>query len=462
MKKLAPNLLHYLTLVIFTVFLSACSSDNDVINNDTEDDTEIMDGDDNDDTQNNNTNPSQPNILLIIADDMGLDATPGYTIGNIKPSMPNLESLTTNGIKFTNVWSSPLCTPTRAGIITGKYGFRTGVTEVGTALPVNEQSLQGYLDAGNSGYSHAVIGKWHLANRGDITHPNTIGIDTFSGFQGGGVPSYFNWSLIENMQSANSTTYTTTKFTDLAIDWIGQQDQPWFLWLAYNAPHTPFHLPPNDLHKQGALPTDQASIDANPLPYYLAMLEAMDTEMGRLLSTMDTEVRNNTIIIFVGDNGTPNQVVQTYRSRRAKNSLYQGGINVPMVISGRNVTRRGVEEHALLNTIDLFATIAGITGADIESINDSNNFESMFSNSGVQVRDYAYSEIGSDTGGEDFTIRDASYKLIRFTNGDEALYNLNTDPLEATNLLNASQLPLSAEASTAKANLEAELIKIKQ
>lgn len=392
---------------------------------------------------------------------MGLDATPGYSIGDIKPSMPNLESLMANGIKFTNLWSSPLCTPTRAGMLTGKYGFRTRVTNVTQTLPTSEQSLHSYLDAVNSGYNHAVIGKWHLSGN-DISHPNVIGVDEYAGMLGGTVQSYFNWDLIENMQSSNSTEYTTTKLTDLAIDWIGNQNQPWFLWLAYNAPHTPFHLPPNELHNQGALSSDQASIDANPLPYYLAMLEAMDTEMGRLFNSMSQEERDNTVIIFIGDNGTPGQVIQAYRTRRAKGSLYQGGINVPMVISGKNVERKAAEETALLNTTDLFATVAGIAGADVTSVNDSKNFTSMFNSSGVSVRDYVYSEIGDDVNTIDYTIREASYKLIRFSNGDEALYNLEQDPLESTNLLNANQLPLSSEALSAKERMEAELINLKQ
>jgi arylsulfatase A-like enzyme len=435
--------LYYLQLLCLFIVVLGCDTD-----------TVIVDDDDVNQT-------SKPNILLIIADDMGLDATPGYSIAGTKPSMPTLDGLMANGVKFTNVWSSPLCSPTRAGIITGKYGFRTGVTNVGQTLPTSEQSIHGYLDAINSGYSHAVIGKWHLSNR-DVNHPNSIGVNEYAGVLGGGVPSYFSWDLVANRQTTNSTTYTTTKFTDLAIDWIENQDTPWFLWLAYNAPHTPFHLPPNALHSQGPLASDEASIAANPLPYYLAMIEAMDTEIGRLLDAMPQEERDNTVIIFVGDNGTPNQVVQTYRSRRAKNSLYQGGINVPMVVSGKNVTRMGAEEDALLGTTDLFATVAGIAGANITEIHDSKNFAPMFTNANVSVRDFVYSEIGDDANSTDFAIRDATYKYISFSNGNEAFYNVLDDPLETTNLLNANQLPLSNAATTAKQNIEAALINIKQ
>lgn len=437
------KLLYFKLLFLFLVF-SACSNAEDVafIIQDKEESI-----------------AKQPNILLIIADDMGLDATPNYNIDGIKPNMPILQSLMSNGIKFNNLWSYPLCTPTRASILTGKYGFRTEVTNVGQNLSSNEQSIQNYLDGMNSGYSHAVIGKWHLS--GDISHPNAIGIDEYTGVLGGGVQSYWNWNLVENMQSSKSTEYTTTKFTDLAINWIGSQNQPWFLWLAYNAPHTPFHLPPSELYSQVGLASDQSSIDANPLPYYLAMLEAMDTEMGRLINSMSQEERDNTFIVFIGDNGTPNQVVQTYPNRRAKNSLYQGGVNVPMVISGKNVERKGVEEEALLSTTDLFATIAGIAGSNISEINDSKNFKYMFNAPGITVRDYVYSEIGDDINNLDHTIRNDKYKLMKFSSGNEALYHLAEDPLESINLLDANRLPLSEEAQMAKEALESEIINIK-
>ncbi len=437
------KLSYFKLLFLFLVF-SACSNAEDVA-------FIIQDKEEN--------IAKQPNILLIIADDMGLDATPNYNIDGIKPNMPILQSLMSNGIKFNNLWSYPLCTPTRASILTGKYGFRTEVTNVGQNLSSNEQSIQNYLDGMNSGYSHAVIGKWHLS--GDISHPNAIGIDEYTGVLGGGVQSYWNWNLVENIQSSKSTEYTTTKFTDLAINWIGSQNQPWFLWLAYNAPHTPFHLPPSELYSQVGLASDQSSIDANPLPYYLAMLEAMDTEMGRLINSMSQEERDNTFIVFIGDNGTPNQVVQTYPNRRAKNSLYQGGVNVPMVISGKNVERKGVEEEALLSTTDLFATIAGIAGSTISEINDSKNFKYMFNAPGITVRDYVYSEIGDDINNLDHTIRNDKYKLMKFSSGNEALYHLAEDPLESINLLDANRLPLSEEAQMAKEALESEIINIK-
>ncbi|MDO7173557.1 sulfatase-like hydrolase/transferase [Mariniflexile sp. AS56] len=391
-----------------------------------------------------------PNILFVIADDMGLDACPGYDIGAVKPNMPNLESMINSGIRFTNLWSNPTCAPTRATILTGKYGFRTGILTPGDVLSTSEISLQSYLDNNtNSTYNHAVIGKWHLSN--STTHPTDMGVNYYAGFSGGVIPNYYNWTLIEDGKTSTSTEYTTTKFTDLAINWVDKQAQPWFLWLAYNAPHVPFHLPPNNLHSQGQLPTDDASINANPLPYYMAALEALDSEMGRLIASMPQEERDNTIIIFIGDNGSPNQVAQTYRSSRAKGSIYQGGVNVPMVISGKNVTRINDTENALINTSDLFATIAHIAGVETTKINDSKSFKGLLTNTNNENRTVVYAE------NNDQTVRNSTHKYIYFNDGSEALYKLETDALETTNLLNTNQLPLSDSDSAAKSSLINEL-----
>lgn len=402
---------------------------------------------------------SKPNILLIIADDMGLDAAPGYSIGTTKPNMSTIQSLINNGIQFNNFWVNPTCTPTRSSIITGKYGFRTNVTQVGDVLSLSEISLQKYI-SDNTNYSNAVIGKWHLST--NANHPTEIGVDYYAGLLNGGVQSYTNWNFTENGQTNNSTEYTTTKFTDLSIDWVNSQTSPWFLWLAYNAPHTPFHLPDDNLHAQGILPTDQASIAANPLPYYMAMLEAMDTEIGRLLDSMSQEVRDNTIIIFIGDNGSPNEVAQVFNSNRVKGSVYKGGINVPMYISGKGVSRANVQEDALINSTDLFATIANIAGINIEEINDSKNFKSLLSGNNSNPREYIYSEMGRSTGGSDYTIRNRTHKYIKFDDSSEAFYNLSANPMENPNLLSTNQLPLSSTDQIIKNELTAKLAEIRQ
>ncbi|SNR16303.1 sulfatase-like hydrolase/transferase [Tenacibaculum jejuense] len=418
-----------LVLLVLLVLITSCSKDNV--------DTESP--------IDSNPVTTKPNILLIIADDMGLDATPGYSVGSIKPNMPNLQSMINNGVRFENLWSYPTCTPTRSSILTGKYGFRTRVMQVDDELSNSETSIQKYLKDNGAGYQNAVIGKWHLSR--DANHPNELGVDYYAGLLNGAVTSYWNWTFTENGVQSNSTEYTTTKFTDLAIDWVKDQDNPWFLWLAYNAPHTPFHLPPTELHSQGNLPTDEASIDANPQPYYMAMIEAMDSEIGRLLNSMSEEERNNTVVIFIGDNGTPNQVAQEYRSRRVKGTVYQGGVNVPMIVYGKDVNRFNETEPALVNTTDLFATIANIAGVNVSTINDSRSFWDIVSNnSDTKVRDYGYTEIGRDSGSEDITVRNDNYKYILFSDGTEAFYNVSSDFFETNNLLNNSSLSTTEQA----------------
>lgn len=412
----------YYLFIILAIF--SCKSDEDVICCSTENNEEIT---------------SNPNVLLIIADDMGLDATPGYNIGSLKPNMPNLENLINNGIKFNNVWSNPTCSPTRATILTGKYGYKTNVLEAGENLSTTETSLQTYINS-NTGneYSSAVIGKWHLGPANQPSHPNYMGIEYFSGMTQSSVDSYYNWTHTLNGQVTNSNEYSTTKLTDDAIGWINNQDQSWFLWLAYNAPHSPYHLPPANLHYQGNLAEDQASIDANRLPYYLAAIEAVDTEMGRLFNSMNDEILENTIVIFVGDNGTPGPVAQQYHSQRSKGSLYKGGINVPMVISGKGVERMNDIEDALISTVDLFATISELCGINTQQIHDSNSFFNLLTVTGSS-RSHLYSEKGNNY----FTVRNSTHKYISFQDGSEALFNLETNPFEMPNLLNANQLPLS-------------------
>lgn len=411
-------------------------------------------------TITNIATPSKPNILLIIADDFGLDACPGYPIGNSKPNMPNLEKLMTNGIKFNNVWSNPTCSPTRAGILTGKYGFRTGVIKVDDPLSTSEISIQKYLDQHtNNEYNHAVIGKWHLSR--SATHPNDLGINYFAGISRGGVPSYTNWVLNTNGNLISSSEYTTSKLTNLAIDWIATQNKPWFLWLAYNAPHTPFHLPPNNLHTQANLPLDQTSIDTNPLPYYFAAVEAMDTELGRLMSTWTKEQKDNTIIIFIGDNGTPTRVSQEYSFRTTKGTIYQGGINVPMIVSGKGVSRINDTENALINTTDLFATIADIANTGTTEINDSKSFKPLLSDTNATKRNYIYSEKGNNDGTSDITVRNATHKYILFGDGYEALYNLEENPFENPNLLDTSPSPLSDTDQNIKNDLVSSLNSLK-
>ena len=406
---------------------------------------------------------SKKNILFIIADDMGVDACPGYSAGSVKPNMPNLSKLMNEGVTFDNVWSYPICSPTRATILSGKYGYRTGVLNVEDAgtIPADEKSLQSYIDeqTGNA-YSHSIIGKWHLSGR-DANRPTEMGVGYYAGLLTGAVQDYNSWSLTENGQTSTYEGYVTTKFTDLAIDWINDQDKPWFCWLAYTAPHSPFHLPPDSMHSQGSLPSDTASVNANPVPYYMAMMESLDFEIGRLMDNIPANELENTVIIFLGDNGTPGQVIQApYDRTTSKGSLYQGGIHVPMVISGAGVSRMNEHEDQLVSSVDLFSTIAQFAGSSASSYSDSKSIASLTSNNAETARKYVYAEVLYDTPNRSgHTIRNDQYKLIRFDSGNERFYDLKNDAFESDNLLRGS---LSAQEQTAYDELVAEANEIRK
>lgn len=404
-----------------------------------------------------------PNILFIIADDIGVEATPGYPIGAIKPHMPNLERLAAEGITFDNAWAYPVCSPTRASIITGKTGYRTGVlnAEDASTVPLSEITLHSFLDQHtNTAYSHAILGKWHLS-RNEPTRPTEMGVGHYAGLLGGGVSDYSSWAFTQNGETSNSTEYITTKITDLAIEWIGEQEKPWFCWVAYTAPHTPFHLPPTNMHSQGDLPTDQNSIDNNALPYFMAMTESVDFELGRILQSIPSDELENTTIIFLGDNGSHPKVIQApFDRNKSKGSLYQGGVHVPLILSGKSVQRVNARDQNLINSSDLFATIAEMAGVSLPSYEDSYSFNALLTAEGQGQRTFNYSEIlHSNPSKSGYTLRNVNYKLLVFDNGNEEFYDLVQDPYENTNLFDEA---LSDDQQMALLELQAKAREMRQ
>ena len=393
----------------------------------------------------------KPNIIFLISDDQGRDSSAQYTLTSDVPNTPNLTALADNGLIFDNAWVSPSCSPTRGSLMTGKIGSRTNVLQPGDSLPATETVLQSFLksDAATSDYATALIGKWHLG--GGATGPLDFGIDYFAGIINGGVNDYFNWNLNVNGASSTSINYVTTELTDLAVDWVDDQTSPWFLWLAYNAPHTPYHLPPTSLHTRN-LPGTQADINANTRDYYLASIEAMDTEFGRLWTSMSAAEQANTIVIYLGDNGTPGGATTITPDQNGdKGDLLQGGINTPLFMSGAGITRRGERESKLVTHTDFFATIAEMAGAVLPAHNDGQSFADLLTDPDAPGRDYAFTE---HSGG--WAIRDARYKLIESTNGNQDLYDLQNDPAEQIDLL-AGNTDVSAILS----ELEAEADRIR-
>ena len=397
------------------------------------------------------------NILLLIADDYGVDSSSLYNSTNTGaqlPPTPNINSLASNGVVFTKAYANPVCSPTRACLLTGQFGFRTGVGDVidnGPSLGTNACSLPRMFATNSAlGYSVMQFGKWHLAaNAGS---PLAVGGWTnFSGSINGALPSYTNWTKVIVTPGGvtrflNYTNYATLDVMQDATNWIGTRGtNPWFAWVAFNAPHTPLHLPPTNMCPHYAnLSGTTADIAAHPANYFDAMVEAEDTAIGTILSWVNL---TNTHVIFLGDNGTANNVIQPpFTNTRAKDTLYEGGTHVPLVIAGPAVANPNRTNATPASMVDVYATIlemAGINAANIPTNNpiDGQSLLPVLLTNQITLSRWSYSELF----GTNYTasvsgraLRNAQYKLIAFTGGTNEFYDLNSDPYEKTNLLNSA------------------------
>ncbi len=400
--------------------------------------SETPDEDNNSSNAGNIATSGQPNFLLIITDDQGLDASAQYSVSGDLPNTPVIDQLAADGITFDNMWATPSCTTTRGSLISGSHGINSGVDTTPSLMDTNTLTLQKQLKTGTATqqYASAVFGKWHLAGNGsDLLHPNNSGVDYYAGNIAGTISNYYNWPASVNGVQQTSTVYHTTEITDMAIDWINQQQGAWFSWVAYVAPHSPFHLPPSNLQNRILSGTDE-DIANNPRDYFLASIEAMDSEIGRLLDNIPADERDNTIVMVLGDNGSPRAVIDTNAFPRShgKNSLYEGGIRVPFVVSGANIISRNVREPALVNTVDIFPTLSEAAGIALPDSIDGVSFFPLLSGSDESQREYNYSEfIGDSVTG--WVVRDAEFKLIQLADGSRELYDLRTDLREENNLI---------------------------
>jgi len=225
------------------------------------------------------------------------------------------------------------------------------------------------------------------------------------------------------------------------------------VWLAFNAPHKPFHKPPNPLHSYAFLSGTVSDINTNTRPYFEATVEAMDTEIGRLLTNISL---TNTTVIFVGDNGTALEVIQPpFFTNRAKGTLYDGGIHVPLIIAGAGVNNPGRESSALVHCVDLYATILALAGVNTQTLPAHLTFDSRSlvpvlasTNPAVGPRIVLSEYFGpaSDPTVAGRAVQGERYKLIQFRSGTNEFYHLASDPQELTNLL-AGALSPQAQAA---------------
>ncbi len=388
-----------------------------------------------------------PNILLIIADDMGIDSTPGFGISGDLPVTPTLDSFREKGLSFTNCWAAPQCSPTRAAIMSGKFGVKTGVMRPPLILETSHTSLFTKIkEQSITDYSMGLIGKWHIggSSTSNYSHPKDSGVPYFEGVFTSQVPDYYSWTKVNSEGVEEQVDeYATTHLTNNAISWIDNQTKPWFLWLAHVAPHKPFQTPPEGTY---------TTTPSNNRTTYLSMIENLDYETNRLISSLNDETLENTVIIFIGDNGTPGQANNYWPSGHAKASIYEGGIRVPLIIAGKSVERVNEVETSLVQATDLHATILELAGVPLLGGSDNSlslkpvlSFANQVSK-GINYTDYE----SSDT--ELWATRNDTYKLIEDENGREEFYNLITDIKEETNLIGN----LTTEQETIKTMLKQE------
>ncbi len=321
---------------------------------------------------------SPGNVLILMVDDMGFEMVGGYGVKTDAARTPTLDSMIEHGVLFRNAWSNPLCTPTRATIQTGRYGFRTGLGHVEWNDPVPlslaDLTIPEMLDQGTRDrYQHALFGKWHLGTRestGGLLSPNVAGYDHYAGtllnFEGD--QTFFDFNKVVDGIESREQAYATTDQVDDAIQWISKAQEPWFCFVNFHAPHSPFHAPPDHLLSEATRKelSQAGPVDDDPRPYYKAMCEAVDTEIGRMRKELGPLWEEATVI-FLSDNGTPDGAVTKapVLPGKAKGSLYRGGVNIPLIVTGPHVRKPGSESQALVHTVDLFATIADIANVDL-------------------------------------------------------------------------------------------------
>ena len=315
----------------------------------------------------------RPNIVLIVADDMGY-ADVGFHGSRDIPT-PNIDALARGGIRFTDAYvSGPYCSPTRAGLLTGLYPQRFG-HEFNPArgefgLPVEQTTIADRLKA--AGYRTALFGKWHLGATTPL-HPMERGFEEFFGFLGG-EHSYFDampargGPVFDGRKPTERMDYLTDELADRAVAFIERnRSQPFFLYLAFNAVHTPMHATEKYLARFAHIADEQRRT-------YAAMLSAMDDGVGRTMAALRAAgLEENTLVFFFSDNGGPTMPTTTVNGssnaplRGSKRQTWEGGIRVPFVIYWKGHLAAGATDSRPIIQLDVLPTALAAAGVSIQS-----------------------------------------------------------------------------------------------
>ncbi len=308
---------------------------------------------------------SRPNVILIMTDDQGWGDV-GFH-GNPVLNTPNLDALAKQSLELTRFHVCPVCSPTRASLMTGRYNYRTGAidTYLGRSTMVAEEVTLAEM-FGEAGYHTGIFGKWHLGDNYP-SRPNDQGFEESLVHRGGGMVqpadppggSYFDPILVHNGQNEQTRGYCTDVFTDAAIRFVERcGDEPFFVYLPYNCPHTPLEVPESYLERY----QNKGLNDATARIY--GMVANIDDNVGKLLARLATlELDDNTIVIFITDNG-PQQDRYNGPLRQRKGSVYDGGIRVPCLIRWPGHFEAGATNDQVAAHIDLAPTLLAVCGIE--------------------------------------------------------------------------------------------------
>jgi len=366
---------------------------------------------------------STPNIIYILADDMGYGDFSAFNNG--LSQTPVLDQLMTQSTCLTQHYAaSPICSPSRAGFLTGRYPHRTGAIETRELrglcnLALRETTIADMFKT--AGYTTGLVGKWHNGCLQNRFGPNARGFDEFIGFRSGW-QDFFDWIIDRNGQHEKADgRYLTDVFTDEAINFVTRhQKEPFFLHLAYNAPHTPLQAPEEDI-----APFAQTGQFNKAVNTIYGMIRRMDMGIGRLLETLDQlGLSKNTIVCFTSDNGPQfggrgeNSTVRfNCHFNGAKGNVYEGGIRVPMIMRWPDGFNANQQIDHMIHACDWFPTLLSTANIDIpNTLNvDGTNMLPVLQNESNKVPDQRFwqwnryqPEVTSNA-----AMRDGDWKLVR-------------------------------------------------
>ena len=381
---------------------------------------------------------ARTNVVLIVSDDQGYGDMSCYQHPP-DVSTPNLDRLAAGGARMTSGYAScPVCAPTRAGLMTGRYTQRFGfytAADSRAGLPATEITVADLL--ANAGYATGVFGKWHLGYDPPY-RPLERGFQRFYGFLGHGAHDYFRLGITDPITSIYRDSepvadegYLTRNLAREAVAFVeSNRDRPFFLYLPFNAVHFPLQAPPEEIAR-----FDSGDADRNT---YLAMLRVMDEGVGAVLDTLERlQLEKDTLVLFFSDNGgAGNNASNNGPLRDHKHSVYEGGIRVPFLVRWPARIKAGAVSHEPVISIDAFATILAAAGAapPRDRILDSRDItpalEGKLAGPLHERLFWNWMDKESDEG---WAIRKGRWKLLADKNGME-LYDLQADLGEARNL----------------------------